>query len=472
MNTFKTAITSILACILLCSCVATPENLKEPSETIPEKSSSQETISGSDGADSGDVKPDEEKPVERGNLEVIRSQLNADLKKTYKNIDIVSARVGEAETMPTYDVKLGRNPDYDFRKLIEYFYSDKYDCSDEKYYIHRKTGELQDPDDEYPPHYEPTKYNGEDTYVGMNAYAIDIDGFEPTEDDLYESTLMYSVGNVWGSETGCFSDSGEVQRWYFYSLYSVYKSYYLFSEKPDSNEKYVMMDGQEWNVLEAIEFMENFWNEYIAPSDPAEYTYSVKTVYIISLEDDKYGYLFSMQKQDQYGNYIDVDHSSFYYGADSRPDGAVAKGEPFIYATDIYAYCAEKEVLTRFTKEYSFSYETAQDQGTDLLTLGSAMDILSDTLSPNSDLKLTAELNYVPMCKGYPYCQEWELPIFYDHYCFATCDFEIRPVWCFRKPDQCNLMNEFKWNRYFVDAVTGDVSLITNGDYLKWKKKK
>ncbi len=244
------------------------------------------------------------------------------------------------------------------------------------------------------------------------------------------------------------------------------KRYDLDAQTPAEDEVYTMQDGQEWNVCEAIDFMEDFWAEYIAPSDPADYTYSVKSLLILELGDDKYGYLFAMQKQDENGNYLDVDFSDYYF-ADKN---TIPNDEPFVYTNRLYSYCAQKEVLNQFNKDFSFSYEKAQDQGDDLLSLGAAMDVLSEALAPNIGLTLTAELNYVVMCKGYPYYQIWEYPEFYEHVCLTECDFEIRPVWCFRPEGQCYLMNSVEADRYYVDAVTGEVSTIVKYIYRKGGK--
>lgn len=473
MNIFKTTVACILIC--LCSCVETPASLKDETSKPVTQSSLPETIKQDNNTDfqPENVSQEPVTPIERGDLNTIRSQLSLDLQKTYKNIVVTRARVSKAEAMPVYDIKMGRNPDYDFNKLIECLYGDRFDCADGKNYVHNRKGELMDPDDDLPPHSIPTYYEKLGRYSRPNVYQIDIDGFAPYDDDGYYkngdytvSTYLYSIGNVWGSQSGG-GGSENIQDWYYYESHTIYKSYDLFSEKPADDEAYIMADGQEWNANEAIKFVENFWAEYIVPSDPENFTYSVKTLYIIALDDDKYSYLFSMQRQDKNGNYFDVDLAEFYYMANANDGNAVSSGEPFIFTNNIMAYCAQKEVFNRFIKNFSFSYEQTQEQGNELLSLGAAADILSQSLAPNIGLTLTAELNYVVMCKGYPYFQEWEYAEFYDHYCLSNCDFEIRPVWCFRRPDQCYLMNSVDTERYFVDAVTGEVSTIVRYQYQK-----
>lgn len=466
MNIFKTTFACIFMCLCLCSCVETPATLKDETTKPSTQSSLSETASQENDKEfqPEDVAQEPIASIERGDLNAIRAQLESDLQKTYKNITVTSARVSEAEAMPVYDIKIGRNPDYDFTKLVERLYSDRFDCSDKKYNVHRRKGDLIDPYDKFPPHDKPTYYEDEDVVRTINVLYIDIDRFTPDyNNDPSLGAYMYSTGNVWGSQSGGGMGK-KIEDWYIYQICDIYKRYDLDVESPAPDEAYTMQDGQEWNVCEAIDFMEGFWAEYIAPSDPADYTYSVKSLLILELGDGKYSYLFAMQKQDEFGNYLDVDYSEYYF----TDEDTIPSGESFVYPNQLFAYCAQKEVLNKFNKDFSFSYEKAQDQGDDLLSLGAAMDALSEALAPNIGLTLTAELNYVIMCKGYPYFQIWEHPEFYQHVCLTECDFEIRSVWCFRSEGQCYLMNQIEADRYFVDATTGEVSTITRGMYQKY----
>lgn len=475
MKILKLTISLLLVCLLLCSCAEVPENHKNPYAKLPQEDTQVDNPIFTNSSTDDNAAIAETNLVERGSLDNIRSQLSSDLQRSCKNIAVTRARVSEAQAMPAYDINIGINPDFDFYRLIERLYSDRYDCSDERYYTHKRAGQLRDENDKYPPHVEPIYYEEDDIVIGMNMHVLDIDSFEPNADegyfagkDITLSSFMYSIGSVWGSQSGGGGGEGTFQDWYIYSNYDIYKQYDLYFEAPPEDEAYTMVDGEEWNACESIRFVEDFWAEYIAPSDPDNYTYSVKTLYIMALDDDKYGYLFSLQRQDEYGNYLDADRSDFFYSAGQDPDSVVGRGEPFVYPNGDFAYCAQKEVFNTYNKCFSFSCENAQDQGEDLLTLGGAMNILSQTLSSNASLTLTAELNYVVVCRGYPYIQEWEYPVFYDQYCLSTCDFELRPMWCFRKIGQTYLLdNDFAVSRYFVDAITGEVSVITGGYYKK-----
>ena len=460
MSSTKMIIAIILSLLLLCGCVATPENLKSSDADPPYVDTQADKLTVTDISDDDNTTPVETALVERGNLEVIRNQLALDLQKNYKSLTVENVRVSDALFMPTYDIDIGINPDYDFNVLLEHLYGGSFDISDENNYYHKRIGDIVSQG--YPAYTEPTYNEEEGTYMNVNVYFMDIDGFKPSEDYTL-SSYMYSLGNVWGSQTGLGSVEDN-RTWYDFSTKKKHKRFDLYFDYPTNDETYTMIDGQEWGAAEAIEYVENFWNTYIAPSDPEDYTYSAKTMWVLELGDEKYGYLFSMQRQDKDGNYFDVDKCE-YYNLDNE---YVMNNQPFIFTNRLMTYCAEKESVTSYAKDFSFSLTNQVDSGDELLTLGAACEILSDALARNISMKLTAELNYVVYCKGYPYFQIWEKPIFHEYKCLADCDFELRPVWCFRTLNQCYLQNSIDPQRFFVDAVTGEVSTIVNYKYQKY----
>lgn len=459
MNSAKIITAIILSILLLCSCVAAPENLRNPDAGPPYMGTQADNPMVTDISDDNNTTLVETDLVERGSLEVIRNQLALDLQKTYKNLTIKNVRVSNALFMPTYDIDIGINPDYDFTLLLEHLYGDSFNVSDEKNYFRKRVGDIVSQG--YPAYTEPTYNEEEGTYMNVNVYFMDIDGFTPSEDYTL-SSYMYSLGNVWGSQTGLGS-AEDNRTWYNFSTKKKHKRYDLYVDYPANDEVYTMADGQKWGVAEAIKYVENFWNTYIAPSDPEDYTYSAKTLWVLELGNEKYGYLFSMQRQDKDGNYFDVDKCEYY----NHDNEYVINNEPFIFTNRLTTYCAEKESITSYAKDFSFSLTNQVDSGDELLTLGAACETLSNALAKNISVNLTAELNYVVYCKGYPYYQIWEKPIFHEYKCLADCDFELRPVWCFRTPNQCYLQSSFDPERFFVDAVTGEVSTIVNYEYKK-----
>ncbi len=225
MNIFKTTFACVLIFLCLCSCVKTPASLKNETTKSATQSSLSEITRQENDIDPRPENTLQEQisPVERGDLNAIRSQLPLDLQKTYKNITVTRARVGEAEAMPVYNIKIGRNPDYDFSKLIERLYSDRFDCSNKKYNVHRRKGDLVDPNDKLPPHDKPTYYKEKGIFSGINVLSINIDRFTPDYDnDPSLGAYLYSIGNVWGSQSGGGMGK-KVEDWYKFERHSIYK---------------------------------------------------------------------------------------------------------------------------------------------------------------------------------------------------------------------------------------------------------
>lgn len=441
----KKTVSVIILCVtsgmLFCSCAEVPESLKTSENT-------EINTIGSDPRYTDYTQNAENKTetAERGNLDVIRSQLENDLSKKYPNIKIENARVGDGNNMPTYDVKIEGNPDFNFKNIVEYLYADKFDVNNDDFYRKRYKG---DPvETEYPATFEPLNYAG-DGIRPPNSYEFDIEDFTPDKNNSSQSIYSYSTGDVWGSEVGGFYNDI-----YYYEMYNISERYDLKYNNLEDSLSYPMMDGNEWNVKEAITFVENFWNNYLSQSDPVKYEYNVKTLFVIAIGNNKYGYLFEVERKDNNGNYYDVDCGFI------QDDIAIESNNPFKIDNSQLTWITEKEVILRFSKDYSIKPEKQTNDGTNLLTLEGAADILSESLASNINLNIySAELNYVTICKGYPYFQIWEYPFYYEYICLENCEFEIKPFWCFRT-NKSTLMNLNNCEIYFIDVVTGELSVM------------
>ena len=448
----------ILAGALLCGCVAAPENLQsnnEPAST--EKGGDSAAVTGAEISETAES-VDFSSLAERGNLEVIRSQLDLDLKKTYNNITVRRARVGEGDVMPTYDINIGGDPDYDLKKFAEYLYADSLAAGISGNYTEFPIGSVIN--DKRPATTEPTLDESTGHIFTINTYEYGIEKFV-VGDDPTQSSYYYSIGNVWGSQTG--SRQGE-NSFYGFEKFKTAVRYDLDYDAIDGSSVYKMSDGEEWSISEAVGFVEDFWNEHLSPSDPMKFTYTVKTVWVLSTGEDSFGYLFEMQRKDENGNYYDVESANQYLFDEENQ--YITGGDSFVYTNEQMTWCSEKEVITQYIKDFSFNFGDMTDSGDDLLSLGAAADILSNALARRISLDLTAELNYVVVCKSYPYYSIWEYPFYSDPTCISSCEFEIRPLWCFRK-EQCTLKMPYSAEVYFVDAVTGEVSMITYGKFIK-----
>lgn len=451
-----------LICILLFGCVKTPDNLK-PQETTPSAETSASITSAVEdmnGEKVGSPAPDssEMSQSESGDLNIIRAQLESDLQKSYRNIEILNARVGTAEVMPTYDIEIGANEEFTLEKVVNLLYSDRVDdINDPKYWRYVKAGDIDKGMEKYGAHDRPFWVEDEGRVFNKNTAGYDIDIFQPDEDkDQSFASFHYSLGNVWGSETGGQFTGDEK---YWGENYQSVETYNLDYEKPPNGLSYKMADGKEWELNEAIAYVETFWNDYLAESDPDDFEYAAKSVRVKDFGDGTYGYYFEIQRKDKNGNWYDVNDLSYTYFEDD-----VKAGKPFIFSNNNMTWCAEKEVITKYKKDYSFTLGTVTEPGDNLLTLGKASELLSAALAPNIDLELNAELNYLVICKGYPYYSVWEYPEYYWDTALTTCDFEIRPFWAFR-PTEIPDANFGVPEIYLVDALNGDVQAMVRGRF-------
>ncbi len=451
-----------LICILLFGCVKTPDNLKSQETKSSAESSESSTPAGEDsnGVKAENPAPDsaEASRAESGDLNVIRAQLESDLQKTYKNIKILNARVGTGEVMPTYDIEIGANEDFTLDKVVELLYSDRVDdVNNPKYWRYTKAGDVDKSMEKYEAHDRPFWVEEEGRVFNKNTASYDVDIFQPDEDkDQSFASFHYSLGNVWGSETGGQFTGDEK---YWAESYPSVETYNLDYEKPPEGLSYKMSDGEEWELTQAISYVETFWNDYLAESDPDDFEYAAKSVRVKDFGDDTYGYYFEIQRSDKNGNWHDVNDLNYTYFEDD-----VKAGKPFIVANNNMTWCAEKEVITRYKKDYSFTLDAVTEPGDNLLSLGKASELLSAALAPNIGLELNAELNYFVFCKGYPYYSIWEYPEYYWDTALTTCDFEIRPFWAFRPaviPDSNFGAPEI----YLVDALNGDVQAMVRGRF-------
>ncbi len=448
MTKLKAFLAAALVCVIAAGCAEMPDSLKE--SAAPESEAS-EAVTVPQPSATAEQTEAEFQPAERGDMNVIRSQLDYDLQKTYKNITVEWARAGEGSVMPTYDVRTARGEDFDIYSHAEYLFGGRLDVRDEKYWTHENIGDPMYKD--YPVSDEP-ELLPDGNVLNLNCLTFATDAFrEDAKRDMWLGFVSNTKGEIWGSKTGSRAPDGT----YYHDSFDTAARYDLDREAPPEGLSYTMYGGEEWSVGDAIKFVEGFYNSEIAPSDPQAYTYFAKTLFVKSLPGDTFGYLFVMQKRDEAGNFFDVDR---HYLTDME---AIESGDPFMISSGNMCWCSQKETPARYTKGHSVEYTLETDSGDSLLTLGAAADILSEKLAPNINLNLSAELNYVTVCKSYPYYSVWEYPTYYEYLALTDCELEIKPYWCFRPVGSSSFDGDGA-EIYFVDAVSGEVVAMFYGE--------
>lgn len=378
--------------------------------------------------------------MDRGDLSYVRGRLEEDLKAEYPNVSIVGARVPDSEDMPVVNIEFGIAPDYDLKQLAERLFGGRYDINDETLYREKYP---DDPIDSSIP------------AEGNNRIGIYFKIYEPDPADVTMSAYMNSTGNLNGSQRGYTAD----KRTYSETEFDSYETYCLDYNMPSADLSYKMSDGEEWNALEAIDYIEDFWNVYVAQSDPEECTYRVKRLTVIDFEDGTYGYLFDMEKKDKSGNYIEMDPYS------SENLMAAKAGQPFMCGCSLVTWCPAKETITRFSKYLSFSESEPESSGSSIITLAKAGQILSQTLPKELGHEYTAELNYVIFCKGYPNNSSDGRFVFSSTTLMTECEFELRPYWCIRRSEY-NSLDERYLETVYIDALTGELTIRFMGNWF------
>ncbi len=372
---------------------------------------------------------------ESGSLLYIRERLEEDLGAEYPKIKIAAVRVPDCEAMPERDIAVGINPDYDLRDLAERLFSDRFDTENPELYSEILPGV---PLLEERPE--------------LGSFEVYIKSFAPDENDPSMRAMLHSTGLLTGSETGAMANlegySGN------FDTVAVFDT--AFGEIPD-DLTYKMSDGEDWNAREAAEFMEKFWREHVAPSDPEEFGYRVRRLSVLEIAEGKYGYSFEMEKTDKNGAYIEM---SPHYPIDLA---AIRDGKPFIFGCGLTAWCAEKEKITRFSKDWSFT-EGEAGGGGELVTLSKAGEILSDALPEEYEREYTAELNYVAVCKGCPYEENGVGNISWsDSKTLANSEFTLKPYWVFKRVG-INENDYQSYESFFIDAQTGELTPVVFGN--------
>lgn len=449
----------LLLCILvlgvITGCAKTPEDVKSRAEILDQKEKSQvETY----------------KPIEYGTLEEIRNQINSDIENNNTIIQVENARVGTGKIMPVYDVATAAKTDA-FPIVCDFVFDGKYNLDNPNVFETVYKGDAMDSN--YPAYEYPYDFDGDGVINTTNAYWFDLYSCYP--DKKANDTMavfLYGIGGCWGTNMGLCED------YHFEGLQTKCIYNPLYEEIPD-NVSYTMKDGNEWNLNEAIEYVENFYNSYLTKLEVTDCKYLVETVIVQQVAENKYGYAFECVRQDFNGNYYESE--PFYHKNDNYLD-KVFSDKPFPVELNSYFWACNKEEVNRFRKDMGFDYKQAIDNGDKLLSLGSAIKLLDNELANQKALYIEcAELNYVLYCKKYDIWQKWMDGNWYEYsksfncdflndkemrsgaYSFydaiTSCELQLRPTWVFKTVDT-NLIDYNVGETYYVDAVSGEIQVI------------
>ena len=328
---------------------------------------------------------------------------------------------------------------------------------------------------EYPPYDHPFEADG--NIYGPNIDFIDYMVFRPHSDDIIYGLYQWDTGFVKGSQTGTTN----------FSNFNAYipkkatekeKQYIQYSREEAfvKNEAYEMVSGEKWKMQDAVHYVENVYNTVLSKADVLSFHYAVKEIDVLKISEHQYGYYFIMQMSDQSGHLFDA--GSKYTQRWIKKQ--IEDNKPFPMENYCCAYCYEKEQLSYFEKGFTYSEITPSQETAEILSVSAAAEVIDHALAPSQVFRIPcAELNYVLICKGYPYLEKWGLETdtesayasyYYPHLARRECEFELRPMWCFRT-DQYSDLNQNTGYAFMVDAVNGKLWVIRVSNYLVGNEK-
>ncbi len=369
--------------------------------------------------------------LEFATLEEIRNTYEEQNKNNSTNIQVGYVRVSQGDSMPSYTVKkriLDGYPDYS--DLVEYVYGEKVEDHPESVMTYSHT-------EEFPG----TDCSGCFLYV-------------PNEEDIMSRFITWDCGGIAVTYNRESTSSMEG--------YPIVKMYQIFMGDTVGDDSYVMTDGKELKVSDAISTVEDFCNNYFSPMLNNEFHYSVKELFVHQYDDGTYGYNYDMEYTDVNGNIIGscIMRCRDLEGFD---EGTV----PYVLANDCHGYVfdTDKTHMTAYQESTPVKGDET-DKGEQLLTYESALEVMSNRLATAKQYDFDiASLEYLvvyPAEPGYLTRDERgdlnDLNISkIDHDNERT--YEVRPYWVFRDFEK-NTTSEAHYGGFIiVDALTGEVSV-------------
>lgn len=451
-------VSALLCAALLTGCAEVPSEVAQEIEILDHVSEAESRPAQEDSTAS---------IAERGTLAALRAQAEQELAENHSRMVIESVRMPDSDDMPVCDVKIGGAPFETFSEICAVFFPDENTQPDNPVYQIQRGS---DPIDEAVPAYDHPYWEGEHLKA-PNVSFVDYITFYPHGLDKPYG-LQWDTGYVRVSQTG-------------WSEYAGYNGYvpsisdppeercrkkqpvkYTRAEALASDDRCEMVSGGEWAVADAVRYVEAVYNETLHKADVLDFTYTVHDVSALYIfEAEAYAYYFTVQFADAQGNPFDCGDTYVQRLIKSR----IETGRSFPMELGSFAYCYGKEQLAVAEKSYTISEMTPTQTDPELLSVTAAAAVIDELLAPAQAIRIPcAELNYVLLCKGYPYTQQWEIETdptggfaagYFPNLARRDCDFEIRPMWCFRSENYSDLDLNLGFV-YMVDAVSGRLWIL------------
>lgn len=377
-------------------------------------------------------------------LDEIRKTSLESLKSNNTNVTVDNVIIGEGNVMPAYKIS-PYNPNFDdLKDLVYHLYQEEFSLDSPfcEYNIGGRRYDENDPESDINPH-------SFIMYMGKNM-------------DMSRSLIYHETGYSFYNRVA----GGDPYR--FTELFPIEKRYRVNLGQSLDDVSYNMLDGSDWGIKDAAEFAQDFVDEYLAPLENNLFTYSM-TDFTVKKLDDSFGYVIEYQRIDKNGNLYD---NHYYYANDeiyydNSSDNWIAEGIPYLYSSQIQLAFNEKEQINSFIKCNTPYTGEIIDNGEQLISLTSAINIISSSMADKSAYSFeTAELEYYYIgndCPDYTSPAEGEEPNVDTENMLNNVDIQLRPFWAFTMsgcyPDitgyDSTTVNQNCL--YLVDALTGEL---------------
>ncbi len=421
--------------LLLTACSSVPEEVSRDNEILNSVTP----------IDKGDLNEDN---YERLSMGEIRNSIEKTLSENKTNVLPGKVIVSKGDSMPAYKVSpFYKN--FEFDNIVKYLMNEDFTL-DEPYCKYYKKGTISDKD-------------------SGATWPFDVVYYLGSAQKYTQGLVAHETGQIFYYSTPMDAPTRNTD------IAPTEKRYRIYLGDELDGSSFKLLDGSEWNVNDAAQFALDFVNKYLAPLEKNEFTYAVSELRVKDLGDG-FGYVVNLQRLNKDANnianhptYINIHYSFNPYTHQPWGDSWIEKGYPYFYSSDIQVCFQAKEKVFSFVKSKAPYAGEQASEGKELISLKSAMDIVSGNMADLSIQEFEyTELAYFYVAMDCNNYDKYGQPNEDEEQMLYTSDIQLRPYWAFVKENCWPDMqggdggNEpAKKDRLFlVDAITGQFILL------------
>lgn len=420
------ALLSVMCVIFTTGCEKAPEEVIKENEIL----------------NNAEIPSDKDNLIEYATMDEIRASVDEVIKNNTTNIQVDKIHISEGKTMPSYTVKLKKAFDeqdlVEIDNLMTYLYGEY----DNTIGFDNASGFYEDYD-----------ITSEQYWFGKDdsGREMDILNYHPANIDVMQGgILLWSCGWSYVVDSTVFDyGNGNICS----NEYLVKEYFPLFGDEY-GDDAYILTDGKEMKVSDAVKMVEDFYNNKIS-------VLTDNTVSFRAQQVDVYGdegvHVISVYVQmvDKNGN--NFDNRDFHMNLpESYNDGKT----PYIFYHQCKSDVTRTDKLTDYCIEFVPVMDEVINNGEELVSFESALNILSSRLATSAMYEFDAiELKYYMVAEAekdsLPLDENGE-PLQMGDWYFKD-EIKVRPYWAFTDYDMNTRHGSVSGGEYLIDAVTGEL---------------